>query len=67
MMAIRERAIQQGLAVLWLESNVDEVVKYADRILVMSEGSVTEEFSSKPFDLSELRAAVYGSLSKPSR
>ncbi len=60
MTAIRRQAADRGLAVLWLESDIDEVVKYADRILVMSEGSVTAEFSSGPFDLSGVWNAAYG-------
>jgi ribose transport system ATP-binding protein len=60
MRAIRERTSQDGLAVLWLESDVEEVVKYADRILVMNDGSVTTELTEKPFDLSDVWSAVYG-------
>ena len=40
MTTIKERARAEGLAVLWLESDIEELVKYADRILVMSAGRI---------------------------
>jgi ABC-type sugar transport system ATPase subunit len=59
MLAIRQKAREEGLGVLWLESDIEEVVKYADRILVMSDGSITAEFSGGPFDLSDIWTATY--------
>ncbi len=38
MEAIRERARGTAMGVLWLESDIEEVVKYADRVIVMSDG-----------------------------
>jgi ribose transport system ATP-binding protein len=59
MLAIRLKAKQEGLGVLWLESDIEEVVKYADRILVMSDGSITAEFAVPPFELSGVLMAAY--------
>ena len=39
MTTIKERARAEGLAVLWLESDIEELVKYADRIIVMNAGT----------------------------
>jgi ABC-type sugar transport system ATPase subunit len=59
MMTIKERARTEGLAVLWLESDVDELVKYADRIIVMNAGRVSAEFAHPPFSLPEVLAETY--------
>jgi ribose transport system ATP-binding protein len=60
MQAIRQRAEEEGLAVLWLESDIEEIVKYADRIVVMRDGRVTTEFAERPFAVAEVLAASYG-------
>jgi ribose transport system ATP-binding protein len=57
---MRERARRDGLAVLWLESDVEELVKYADRVLVMRAGRIIEEFTERPFAVAEIVAACYG-------
>jgi len=59
MTTIKERARAEGLAVLWLESDIEELVKYADRILVMSAGRTSAEFSQQPFSLQEVLAEAY--------
>lgn len=59
MTTIRERAHRQGLGVLWLESDVEELVKYADRVLVMRAGRIVAEFTERPFQVAELVAACY--------
>ena len=51
MTTIKERARAEGLAVLWLESDIEELVKYADRIIVMNAGRISAEFAQPPFSL----------------
>ena len=60
MNSIGEQARSSGLAVLWLESDVEELVRYADRIIVMRAGSVVAEFPERPFVTAEVLAACYG-------
>jgi ribose transport system ATP-binding protein len=43
MRAIQARASADGLAVLWLESDIQEVGKYATRTLVMRDGRISAE------------------------
>jgi ABC-type sugar transport system ATPase subunit len=45
--------------VLWLESDIEELVKYADRILVMTHGVIGAEFSRPPFRPAEVLAEAY--------
>jgi ribose transport system ATP-binding protein len=59
MTLIKDRARAEGLAVLWLESDIEELVRYADRIIVMSAGRVSAEFAEPPFDLPEVLAEAY--------
>ena len=59
MSTIKKRARADGLAVLWLESDIDELVKYADRIIVMNSGRTIAEFSQQPFILQEVLAEAY--------
>jgi ABC-type sugar transport system ATPase subunit len=58
--AIKARAKTEGMGVLWFDSDVDEIVKYSDRIVVMADGRVSAEFRDKPFSASEVLLAVYG-------
>jgi ABC-type sugar transport system ATPase subunit len=48
------------MGVLWFDSDVDEIVKYSDRIVVMADGRVSAEFRDKPFSASDVLLAVYG-------
>ena len=59
MTTIKERARADGLAVLWLESDIEELVKYADRIIVMNAGRISAEFAEPPFSLPEVLAEAY--------
>ena len=61
MEAIRERARDTAMGVLWLESDIEEVVKYADRVIVMSQGRIETEFSTQPFSVAAIVAHSYGS------
>lgn len=58
--SMRQSAREQGLAVLWIESDIDEVIKYADRILVMRSGRIAKEFDSPPFSKEATLLAAYG-------
>jgi ribose transport system ATP-binding protein len=58
--AIKARAKTEGMGVLWFDSDVDEIVKYSDRIVVMADGRVSAEFRDKPFSASDVLLAVYG-------
>jgi ABC-type sugar transport system ATPase subunit len=64
MKTIRQQAQQTGLAVLCLESDIEELVKYADRILVMSDGQITAEFADRPFVVGEIVAQAYKRMSE---
>ncbi len=59
MLTIQKRARAEGLAVLWLESDIEELVRYADRIIVMSAGRISAEFAQPPFDLAQVLAEAY--------
>ncbi|MFV0252787.1 MAG: sugar ABC transporter ATP-binding protein [Beutenbergiaceae bacterium] len=42
------RLAAEGMAVLMISSDVDEVIEYCDRVLVMYKGHITEEFDGPP-------------------
>ena len=65
MTTIKERARADGLAVLWLESDIEELVKYADRIIVMNAGRMSAEFAEPPFSLPEVLAEAYRMNEEP--
>ena len=48
----------QGLAVLFISSEIEEVLDVADRILVMNQGYITGEVRPEEIDLEELLARV---------
>jgi len=52
----------QGLAVLLIGEDLDELVALADRIVVMFEGRIIDEFSSANVDLDTLGLRMAGSL-----
>ena len=58
MRAIRTHAEEDGLAVLWMESDIQEVAKYADRTLVMRDGRLSVELPGSA-SKEMLLAAVY--------
>jgi ribose transport system ATP-binding protein len=60
MEAIRDRARATGMGVLWLESDIEELVKYADRVLVMADGRIETELTDQPFSVAEIVAHSYG-------
>jgi len=58
--AIKARAKGEGMGVLWFDSDVDEIVKHSDRIVVMTDGQISAEFRDKPFSASDVLLSVYG-------
>ena len=48
----------QGIAVLFISSEIEEVLDVADRILVMNQGRITGEVKPDEIDLEELLARV---------
>jgi ribose transport system ATP-binding protein len=48
----------QGIAVLFISSEIEEVLDVADRILVMNQGRITGEVRPEEIDLEELLAKV---------
>ncbi|HEY9472305.1 MAG TPA: sugar ABC transporter ATP-binding protein [Mycobacteriales bacterium] len=62
MRAMRARAESEGLAVLWLESDVEEVAKYADRVLVMKDGRLQVTLERDEISRGSLLTAVYSGV-----
>lgn len=61
--AVRERLLQardDGLAVLLISADLDEVVLLSDRIVVLYEGSVVGEFEGQHADLDEIGRLMGG-------
>lgn len=56
---IRELA-EEGLTVLFVSSEIEEVLDVADRILVMNTGQITKDVSAQNLKLDELMALVMG-------
>lgn len=50
---------KQGIAILFISSEIEEVLGVADRVLVIHRGKVQAEFSS-PFDQTSVMAAFFG-------
>ena len=48
----------QGLAVVFISSEIEEVLDVADRILVMHDGGITAEVKPDEIDLERLLAMV---------
>lgn len=57
--AVIERVEQQGLAVLLLDSDIDLVARYADRVLVMRRGRITTELTGDDITVDRIAAASY--------
>lgn len=59
MEALRERVLDRGGAVLWIESDAEIVPRYADRAIIMRDGQITAEFDSTTLDRDSLLDALY--------
>ncbi len=64
MRAMRARAESEGLAVLWLESDVEEVAKYADRVLVLKDGRLQATLEGDQISRGNLLTAVYSGTAR---
>jgi erythritol transport system ATP-binding protein len=51
------RLAAEGLGILFVTSDLEEVMSLSDRILVMSNGRITGEFETGPADEAEIVAA----------
>ena len=51
-----EKLTENGSSVIFISSDLEEVLRISDRILVMSRGSITKEFVKKDFDLQKIMA-----------
>lgn len=60
METIRERVLARGGAVLWLESDIEYVPKYADRVLIMRDGHIAAEIPSQLVSREHILNALYG-------
>lgn len=56
-----------GTAVLLISADVDEVRELADRILVMSNGRIVDEFEAADFELQRVGRAMAGLLETPGK
>lgn len=65
MNAVVERVENQGLAVLLLDSDIDLVSRYADRVLVMRRGQITTELTGDDINTDKIAAASYAVSDKP--
>lgn len=57
--AVVDRVEHQGLAVLLLDSDIDLVAEYADRVLVMRRGRITAELAGEDITVERIAAASY--------
>jgi len=60
--SIRSSVLDRGGAAIWLESDIEFVPDYADRVLVMRDGCITHELTHKPISLDEMMMALYGTV-----
>jgi ABC-type sugar transport system ATPase subunit len=60
--SIRTSVLDRGGAAIWLESDIEFVPDYADRVLVMRDGCITHELTHKPISLDEMMMALYGTV-----
>ncbi len=59
MRAVLERVESQGMAVLLLDSDIDLVARYADRVLVMRRGRITAQITHDDITVDRIAAASY--------
>ena len=56
---LADRLAAAGNAILFISSELEELTGMCDRILVMSRGEITAEFSERPFDREPILAAAF--------
>ncbi len=57
---IRRVARQEGVAVVLVSSELEEVIAFSDRILVMSDGCIVSEFNAEDVSVNDLLQAAFG-------
>ncbi|MCE0764567.1 sugar ABC transporter ATP-binding protein [Pseudonocardia kujensis] len=57
--SVRERAHGSGLSVLLIDSDIDVVAEYADRVLVMRSGAIVQELTGDAITPDRIAAASY--------
>jgi ribose transport system ATP-binding protein len=57
--AIADRLAESGAAILFISSEIEELIAMCDRILVMSRGEVVGEFSRDAFDKTRILASAF--------
>ncbi|GAA3698435.1 sugar ABC transporter ATP-binding protein [Arthrobacter ginkgonis] len=57
--SVLERVASTGLSVLLLDSDIDLVAEYADRVLVMRRGQIAKELSGDDITVDNIAAASY--------
>jgi ribose transport system ATP-binding protein len=55
-----ETLADSGASVIFVSSDLEEVLRISDRIVVMSKGCITKEFERKNFDLQKIMAFCMG-------
>jgi ribose transport system ATP-binding protein len=63
--AVLERVKERDLAVLLLDSDIDLVAGYADRVLVMRRGRITSELVGSDITVDQIAAASYAVQDTP--
>jgi len=62
---VRRLAREEGVAVLLVSSETEEVIAYSDRILVMAGGRVVDEFDASTVSDDELLHGAFQSTEAP--
>lgn len=57
--SVLDRVTSEGLSVLLLDSDIDLVAEYADRVLVMRRGQIVKELSGDSITVDSIAAASY--------
>ena len=58
-----DRLALNGLAVVLISSDFEEIVELSDRVLVMRDGHIEEEISADEISLPAVRDAAFGTQS----
>ena len=64
MYSIIHQLREQGVSVLLISSDMEEMVELADRVVIMYQGRVNAEFQKEDINQDNLTAAAFGILEK---